>query len=205
MEYDEFNELARLLKARYPHTKISSLQFNDPEMERFLNGAYQIANSGILHITGASRLRLHDREDYAQEAVLRLIKHFDTLDFSTTNCHSWMYTTCRNLMIDQYRRTQAAKAMPKPELHPSFTEDQHPPSRERPVGEALETSEEVEYYMSRLRRMSSDKAEAVEAFASGEERNSILERLNIGPATYKSRIRLAREAVAKINEERGIF
>lgn len=135
-------------------------------------------------------------EDLVQETMLRAWRHPESMDPSRGSVRAWLFTTARNVAIDNWRRREARVA--------EVVTDQLP---ERDSGWD-ETDRAVEAWVvaEALRRLSpAHRQVLIECFYRGCSVAEAAARLGIPPGTVKSRTHYALRALRVALEEAGVI
>ncbi len=144
-----------------------------------------------LRLTGS-----RDRaEDLVQETMLRAWRHPDALDPTRGSVRAWLFTTCRNLAIDAWRRRPARVGEVITDVVP-----------ERPA-EGDETDRALEAWLvaDALARLSAAHREVlVECFYRGRSVAEAAARLGVPAGTIKSRTHYALRSLKLVLEEMGV-
>lgn len=144
-----------------------------------------------LRLTGGDHARA---QDAVQEALLRAWRHPDVLDPSLGSARSWLFTTVRNVLIDEWRSRTT---------RPEVVTDQLPdvPGQDDEMDKAVQ-SWLVKDALEQLRP--SHRAVLVECFYRGSPVAEAGSRLGVPPGTVKSRTYYALRALRLALEERGV-
>lgn len=146
----------------------------------------------------ALRLCQGDRqraEDLVQETLLRAWRHPESMDPARGSVRAWLFTTARNVAIDNWRRREARVS--------EVVTDQVP---ERDPGWD-ETDRAVEAWVvaEALRQLSpAHRQVIIECFYRGCSVAEAAARLGIPPGTVKSRTHYALRSLRLILEEMGV-
>ncbi len=147
----------------------------------------------------ALRLCQGDRqraEDLVQETLLRAWRHPESMDPARGSVRAWLFTTARNVAIDNWRRREARVS--------EVVTDQVP---ERDPGWD-ETDRAVEAWVvaEALRQLSpAHRQVIIECFYRGCSVAEAAARLGIPPGTVKSRTHYALRALRVALEEAGVI
>jgi RNA polymerase sigma-70 factor (ECF subfamily) len=143
-----------------------------------------------LRLTGGDRARA---EDAVQEALLRAWRHPQVLDPATGSPRSWLFTTVRNVVIDEWRARSA---------RPEVVTDRVP---ETPGPDDADNAIQSWLLADALRQLSPAHREViVETFYRGSSVADAADRLGVPPGTVKSRTYYALRALKLALEERGV-
>lgn len=132
-------------------------------------------------------------QDAVQETLLRAWRHPDVLDPTRGSARSWLYTTIRNILIDEWRARNVRPEVVTDDL-PEVTGPDH-----------AETAVQSWLVADALRQLSPAHREVlVECFYRGYSVTEAAERLRVPPGTVKSRTYYALRALRLVLEERGV-
>ncbi|HEX6873549.1 MAG TPA: sigma-70 family RNA polymerase sigma factor [Micromonosporaceae bacterium] len=145
-----------------------------------------------LRLTSGDRQRA---EDLVQETLLRAWRHPEALDPSRGPIRAWLFTTCRRLAIDAWRRSSArvtevvTDTLPEP----------------RPELDDTDRAVEAWTIAEALARLSAPHREVlVECFYRGRSVAEAAAVLGVPPGTVKSRTHYAMRALRLILDELGV-
>jgi RNA polymerase sigma-70 factor (ECF subfamily) len=126
----------------------------------------------------------HLAEDMAQEAMLSVWRKAGSFDEGRATASAWIFTSARNLGIDQFRREQRAAATG----HLDLLDTDNP---DRPDDLLLDHDMDT-HVRTALGQVPPDQRRVVElSFFEGKAHGEISEALGIPLGTVKSRLRLA--------------
>ncbi|MFC4108940.1 sigma-70 family RNA polymerase sigma factor [Micromonospora zhanjiangensis] len=138
---------------------------------------------------------LQRAEDLVQETLLRAWRHPEALDPSRGSVRGWLFTTARNLAIDQWRRRNARVGEI---VTDDLPEPPHGPDEADRAVEAWTVAEA-------LRRLSQSHREVlVECFYLGRSVTEAAGRLGVPPGTVKSRTHYALRSLRLVLAEMGV-
>jgi RNA polymerase sigma-70 factor (ECF subfamily) len=143
-----------------------------------------------------ARLTGHDRsraEDVAQETLLRAWRHRTILDSPPQAVRAWLFTVARNIVIDQWRSTQAHPETPVAELPDDGVGDE---------SDQLLLSWVVAEALTHLSREHRDVL--LECYYRGRPVAEAARRLGVPEGTVKSRTHYALRALRLALEELGV-
>jgi RNA polymerase sigma-70 factor (ECF subfamily) len=132
-------------------------------------------------------------EDVAQETLLRAWRHRTILDSPPQAVRAWLFTVARNIVIDQWRSTQAHPETPVAELPDDGTDDE---------SDQLLLSWVVAEAMTHLSREHRDVL--LECYYRGRPVAEAARRLGVPEGTVKSRTHYALRALRLALEELGV-
>jgi RNA polymerase sigma-70 factor (ECF subfamily) len=143
-----------------------------------------------LRLTGGDHARA---QDAVQEALLRAWRHPDVLDPSNGSPRSWLFTTVRNVVIDEWRARS---------VRPEVVTDRVP---ETPGPDDADTAIQSWLLSDALRQLSPAHRDViVETYYRGSSVAEAADRLGVPPGTVKSRTYYALRALKLALEERGV-
>jgi RNA polymerase sigma-70 factor (ECF subfamily) len=143
-----------------------------------------------LRLTGGDRPRA---EDLVQETLLRAWRHPEALDPARGSIRSWLFTTARNIAIDNWRR---------PVRRAEVVTDQLP---ENAVSDETDRMLQSWLVAEALGHLSPQhRAVLVECFYGGRSVAEAAQRLGVPPGTVKSRTHYALRALRLALEEMGV-
>jgi RNA polymerase sigma-70 factor (ECF subfamily) len=143
-----------------------------------------------LRFTGGDHGRA---QDAVQETLLRAWRHFDALDSARGSSRAWLFTTIRNVLIDEWRSRKARPEVVTDELPELLTLD----DADRAVQSWL--------VVDALRQLSpAHRAVIVECFYHDRTVREAAERLGVPAGTVKSRTYYALRALKVALEQRGV-
>jgi RNA polymerase sigma-70 factor (ECF subfamily) len=144
-----------------------------------------------MRLVGGDRQRA---EDLVQETLVRAWQHPDALDPAKGSVRAWLFTTCRNLAIDAWRRRSVR-------VGEVFTDA--PP--ERPAVDETERVVESWVVAEALSRLSQQHREVlVECYYRGRSVAEVAEQLGIPAGTVKSRTYYALRSLKLVFQELGV-
>jgi RNA polymerase sigma-70 factor, ECF subfamily len=169
----------------------SALERPDEQLLRALHDTHGRALwAYALRLTGGDVGRA---QDAVQEALLRAWRHPDVLDPARGSARAWLYTTVRNVLIDDWRARQ---------VRPEVVTDEVPEMSSPDHAEAAVQSWLV---ADALRQLSPAHRDViVECFYRGHTVTEAADRLGIPAGTVKSRTYYALRALRLVLEERGV-
>ena len=143
-----------------------------------------------MRLTSGDRMRA---QDAVQEAMLRAWRHPEVLDPANGSPRSWLFTTARNVIIDEWRARS---------VRPEVVTDRVP---ETPGQDDADAAIRSWLLADALRQLSSAHRDViVETYYRGSSVAEAAERLGIPPGTVKSRCHYALRALRLALEERGV-
>jgi RNA polymerase sigma-70 factor (ECF subfamily) len=143
-----------------------------------------------LRLTGGDHGRA---QDAVQEALLRAWRHPEVLDPTTGSPRSWLFTTVRNVVIDEWRART---------VRPEVVTDRVP---ETPGPDDADTAIQSWLLADALRQLSPAHREViVETYYRGSSVAEAADRLGVPAGTVKSRTYYALRALKLALEERGV-
>jgi len=143
-----------------------------------------------LRLTGGDHARA---QDAVQEALLRAWRHPEVLDPANGSPRPWLFTTVRNVVIDEWRARS---------VRPEVVTDRLP---ETPGGDDADTAIQSWLLADALKQLSPQhRAVIVETYYRGSSVAEAAERLGVPPGTVKSRAHYALRALKLALEERGV-
>lgn len=143
----------------------------------------------VLRLTGDRQLA----EDVVQEALLRAWKHPEILAQGVGPARSWLFTVCRNLVIDDRRSARHTH---------EFATDDLP---ERASADRSDQVLDAWLVSDALSSIGLDhRAVIVHAYYGGRSVAEIAELLGIAPGTVKSRMHYGMRALKLALQERGV-
>jgi RNA polymerase sigma-70 factor (ECF subfamily) len=144
-----------------------------------------------LRLNGGDRQRA---EDLVQETLLRAWQHPEALDPARGSVRAWLFTTARNLAIDNWRRRSARVGEVITDAPP-----------ELPMADETERAVESWIVSEALARLSPQHREVlVECYYQGRSVNEAASRLGVPPGTVKSRTYYALRSLKLVLEELGV-
>jgi RNA polymerase sigma-70 factor (ECF subfamily) len=165
---------------------------DDAELLRALH-----AEHGDALFAHALRLNAGDRqraEDLVQETMLRAWQHPEALDPARGSIRAWLFTTARNLAIDNWRRRSARVGEVITDAPP-----------ELPMADETDRAVESWIVAEALQRLSPQHREVlVECYYQGRSVNEAAGRLGVPPGTVKSRTYYALRSLKLVLEELGV-
>jgi RNA polymerase sigma-70 factor (ECF subfamily) len=143
-----------------------------------------------LRLTGGDHGRA---QDAVQETLLRAWRHSDVLDPARGSPRAWLFTTMRNVLIDEWRSRTA-----RPEV---VTDELPEPAQPDDADSAVQSW----LLADAMRQLSpSHRDVIVECFYRGSSVGEAAERLGVPAGTIKSRTYYALRALKPALEERGV-
>jgi RNA polymerase sigma-70 factor (ECF subfamily) len=144
-----------------------------------------------LRLNGGDRQRA---EDLVQETLLRAWQHPEALDPARGSVRAWLFTTARNLAIDNWRRRSARVGEVITDAPP-----------ELPLADETDRAVESWVVSEALARLSPQHREVlVECYYQGRSVNEAASRLGVPPGTVKSRTYYALRSLKLVLEELGV-
>lgn len=144
-----------------------------------------------LRLNGGDRQRA---EDLVQETLLRAWQHPEALDPTRGSVRAWLFTTARNLSIDNWRRRSARVGEVITDVPP-----------ERPIADETDRAVDSWIVSEALARLSAQHREVlVECYYQGRSVNEAANRLGVPPGTVKSRTYYALRSLKLVLEELGV-
>jgi RNA polymerase sigma-70 factor (ECF subfamily) len=143
-----------------------------------------------LRLTGGDRARA---EDVVQESLLRAWRHPEVLEPGRGSARSWLFTTARRIVIDEWR----ARSVRPEVVTADLPEVASPDDAEAAVQGWL--------VAAALGRLSPEHRQVlVECFYLGHTVAEAADRIGIPPGTVKSRTHYALRALRLVFEEMGV-
>jgi RNA polymerase sigma-70 factor, ECF subfamily len=143
-----------------------------------------------LRLTGGDHGRA---QDAVQETLLRAWRHSDVLDPARGSPRAWLFTTVRNVLIDEWRSRNA---------RPEVVTDEVP---ELSAPDDADTAVQSWLLADAMRQLSSAHRDVIiECFYRGYSVGEASARLGVPPGTIKSRTYYALRALKLALEERGV-
>jgi RNA polymerase sigma-70 factor (ECF subfamily) len=144
-----------------------------------------------LRLNGGDRQRA---EDLVQETLLRAWQHPEALDPTRGSVRAWLFTTARNLAIDNWRRRSARVGEVITDAPP-----------ELPIADETDRAVDSWIVSEALARLSPQHREVlVECYYQGRSVNEAANRLGVPPGTVKSRTYYALRSLKLVLEELGV-
>jgi len=146
--------------------------------------------SFALRLTGGDYARA---QDVVQEALMRAWRHPEVLDPARGSVRSWLFTTARRIVIDEWRRS---------EVRPLIITDDVP---EVVTPDAVDAALQAWLIEDALAALSAAHRDVlVECFLRGRSVAEAARILGIAPGTVKSRTHYALRALKLALEEMGV-
>ena len=154
---------------------------------------------------------MEDAEDIMQITATKIIEKPENFD-ETRRVKPWLYAVLGNATVD-YRRKNKRHANNVPANFRETPEEGHVSchnqtallSREREIGEAVETGELAEIALQELQKLNNDMRQSIEHWMQGMKYREIAAHIGVPIGTVKSRISLAITHLQKrLVEDRGI-
>ena len=143
-----------------------------------------------LRLTGGDAARA---QDAVQETLLRAWRHPAALDGDRGSSRGWLFTTLRNILIDEWRARS---------VRPELVTDEVP---ETVVPDHADAAVQSWLVADALRQLSPQHREVlVECYYRGRSVTEAADRLGVPPGTVKSRTYYALRALKLTLEERGV-
>jgi RNA polymerase sigma-70 factor (ECF subfamily) len=144
-----------------------------------------------LRLNGGDRQRA---EDLVQETLLRAWQHPEALDPARGSVRAWLFTTARNLAIDNWRRRSARVGEVITDAPP-----------ELPTADETDRAVDSWIVSEALARLSPQHREVlVECYYRGRSVNEAASRLGVPPGTVKSRTYYALRSLKLVLQELGV-
>jgi RNA polymerase sigma-70 factor (ECF subfamily) len=132
-------------------------------------------------------------EDAVQETLLRAWKHVEVLDPDRGSPRPWLFTTLRNVLIDEWRARS---------VRPEVVTDEPP---ERATPDHADSAVQSWLVAEALRQLSQQHRQVlVECYYRGHSVAQAAQRLGVPAGTVKSRTYYALRALRLALEERGV-
>jgi len=143
-----------------------------------------------LRLTGGDHGRA---QDAVQETLLRAWRHFEVLDPARGSPRAWLFTTVRNVLIDEWRSRSA---------RPEVVTDEVP---ETSAPDGADSAVQSWLLADAMQQLSTAHRDViVECFYRGYSVGEAAQRLGVPPGTVKSRTYYALRALKLALEERGV-
>jgi RNA polymerase sigma-70 factor (ECF subfamily) len=143
-----------------------------------------------LRLTGGDHGRA---QDAVQETLLRAWRHAEVLDPTRGSPRAWLFTTVRNVLIDEWRSRSA---------RPEVVTDEVP---ETPAPDDVDNAVQSWLLADAMRQLSTAHRDVIiECFYRGYSVAEAAERLGVPPGTVKSRTYYALRALKLALEEKGV-
>jgi len=143
-----------------------------------------------LRFTGGDHGRA---EDAVQETLLRAWRHSDSLDPARGCPRAWLFTTIRNVLIDDWRSRRA---------RPEVVIDEVP---ELPTQDEADRTVQSSLFGDALRQLSPAHRDVIlERFYHDRTVREAADRLGVAAGTVKSRTHYALQALKLALEDRGL-
>lgn len=143
-----------------------------------------------LRLTGGDHGRA---QDAVQETLLRAWRHCEVLDPARGSPRAWLFTTVRNVLIDEWRSRSA---------RPEVVTDEVP---ETSAPDSADSAVQSWLLADAMQQLSTAHRNViVECFYRGYSVAEAAERLGVPPGTVKSRTYYALRALKLALEERGV-
>lgn len=163
----------------------------DEQLLRVLHDEHAPALWGYaMRLTGGDSGRA---QDAVQETLLRAWRHPEVLDESRGSARPWLFTTLRNVLIDEWRARK---------VRPEVVTDELP---ELATPDHADSAVQSWLVADALRQLSQQHREVLlECYYRGCSVAQAATRLGIPPGTVKSRTYYALRALRLALEERGV-